>query len=108
MAQPTFTDLFGASATYNVGTDKFEISKAALEAAGITNASTATALEILGAIAKNAHAWLVANTDEAVMATSTLEISSPFFRNDIEKTSFIFNLQFFGAYAAPTFDPDDV
>lgn len=108
MSQPTFTELFGTGATYNSSTDKFEITKAALEAAGITLASSATAIEILGAITKNAHDWLVDNTDEAVMATSSLEISAPFFRNDLDRTSFIFNLQFLGAYLAPEFDPDDL
>lgn len=108
MAQPTITDLFGVGAVYNATTNKLEISQAALQAAGITNAATATPLEYLGAIAKTAHTWLEPNLDETVNATSRVDISAPFFRNNIQKTSFIYNLQFFGAYTAPTFDPDDL
>lgn len=108
MAQPTFTDLFGAGATYNPATNNLEIPKAALENAGIADAATATPIEILGAVTKLSHDWLSVNTDEAVMANSRLDTSSPFFRNNVEKTSFIFNLQFFGNYNAPIFDPDDL
>lgn len=108
MAQPTFVNLFGVDAVYNNATNKFEISKASLEAAGITNAATATPIEILGAIAKTSHAWLVANLDETVNAASRLDYSAPFFRNDIEKSSFNYNLQFFGNFSTPVFDPDEL
>jgi hypothetical protein len=108
MPQPKYSDLFGIGAAYNIDTDKFEISKAALEAAGINNARTAQAIEVLGAIVKNAHAWLALNQDEKVMAASRLDISSPLFRDNLEKSSFIYNMQFFGNYLAPIFDPDDL
>jgi hypothetical protein len=108
MAQPTAENLFGTGANYNATTDKFEITKAALEAAGITNAATAAPIEIYAAIVKNAHSWLVSNTDEAVLAASSLSVSAPFFRNGVDKTSFTYQAQFFGAYNAPAFDPDDL
>lgn len=108
MGQPTIIQLLGTGATYNATTNKLEISKAALEAAGISNPATASPIEYLGAIVKTAHDWLVTNTDEEVNSTSRLDTSAPFFRNNVQKTSFTFNLQFFGAYLAPSFDPDDL
>ena len=108
MAQPTFINLFGVDAVYNPTTNKFEISKASLETAGITNAAVATPIEILGAITKTAHDWLTTNLDEAVNGASRLDYSAPFFRNNLEKSSFIYNLQFFGNFAQPVFDPDEL
>lgn len=108
MAQPTFINLFGVDAIYNASTNKFEISKAALEAAGITNAASATPIEILAGITKNAHVWLSINTDEAVNSTSRLDYSAPFFRNNLNKSSFAYNMQFFGDFAQPEFDPDQL
>ena len=108
MAQPTFADLFGAASAYNGTSNKLEIPKAALEAAGVANAATAQPIELFGALIAFAHTWLAANTDQAVMSASRLSVNAPFQRNAVDKTSYTYQIQFFGTYNAPTFDPDDL
>jgi hypothetical protein len=108
MAEPTFVNLFGTGSTYNSTSNKLEIPKAALEAAGVTDASTAKPIELFAALVTVANSWLSANTDQAVMAASRLSVNAPFQRNGVDKTSYTYQLQFFGAYNAPTFDPDDL
>ncbi|MBH8576992.1 hypothetical protein I8752_29225 [Nostocaceae cyanobacterium CENA369] len=105
MSQPGFTDLFGTDTTFS-GTPKvLSIPLTALPA--LTSANP-TALEIYGAIVQMAHAWITANTDASVMATSDLTISSPITRNGIAKTQFQYSERFYGPYTAPTFDPNTV
>ncbi|MGF1963024.1 MAG: hypothetical protein RMX99_026445, partial [Aulosira sp. DedVER01a] len=94
-------------ATFNTGTNKLEIPIAALAESGL-DATEPTALEALGAIIKNSHSWLSANTDEAVMANSSLNIFAPTTRNSLPKTQFAYSVNFYGSYASPTFDPDEV
>lgn len=106
MAQPTIVDLFGAGAALNVGND-LTIPYAALQAAGVSGAPP-TAAEAYGAIVKNAHTWLAANVDDAVMVDSELRITAPSVRNGVDRTEFVYSNSFFADYAAPTFDPDQV
>lgn len=108
MAQPTLEELFGIGTTYNEVTEKLEIPKAALGISGLDLVGSFAAVGLLAAITKNAHAWLVTNEDELVRAASRLDYSAPFFRNEQEFSSFIYNLQFFGRFQQPEFDPDDV
>lgn len=108
MAQPTFNDLFGTGTNFDGLAGALMIPATAIEAAGITDASAATPLEILAAIAKTSHEWLVDNTDETVQATSRLDFSAPFFRNNVDRSSFIYNLQFLTDFDQPIFNPNQV
>lgn len=107
MVQPTYANLFGTGATFNTSTNKLEIPLSALATSGL-NATEPTALEAFAAITKNGHAWLSTNTDAAVMADSSLNIFAPTTRNDEPKTQFGYTVNFYGGYAQPTFDPDEV
>ncbi|MEH2222593.1 hypothetical protein [Nostoc sp.] len=103
--QPGITDLFGANSTFS-GTPKvLEIPLSSLPS--LTSANP-TALELYAAIIANAHAWINANTDASVMASSDLVVSSPITRNGTAKTQFQFSERFYGPYTAPTFDPNAV
>ena len=83
MAQPIYSDLFGAGAFFNQATGQLEIPLTALTAAGL-DAENPTATNVLGAIVKNAHRWLETNEDEEVMVASTLSIFAPVQRNEQE------------------------
>ncbi|MEH2283350.1 MAG: hypothetical protein V7K90_18795 [Nostoc sp.] len=103
--QPGITDLFGANSTL-AGTPKvLEVPLTSLPA--LTN-NNPTPLEVYAALISYAHAWLNANTDASVLATSDVTISSPITRNGVPKTQFQFSERFYGTYAAPTFDPNAV
>lgn len=104
--QPGITDLFGAGATLD-GSNNLLIPYTALQAAG-GSGNPPTALEYYGGIVKNAHAWLEANTDASVMATSSLRITAPIQRNSTDRTQFTYSEVFYGDYSSPTFDPDQV
>ncbi|MEH2164560.1 MAG: hypothetical protein V7K38_26790 [Nostoc sp.] len=103
--QPGITDLFGATATFSGSPKILAIPLTSLPSLSGANP---TALEIYAAIIANAHAWINANTDASVMASSDLVISSPITRNGTAKTQFQFSERFYGTYAAPTFDPNAV
>jgi hypothetical protein len=106
MAQPTTIELFGNRATRDtVSEDEIlTINLSDLRELGLDNAPAD--LGILAALIYKAYLWLSTNTDESVEAVSSLSISSPSIRNEEEKTSFNFSMEFFNAYDAPIFDPD--
>jgi hypothetical protein len=107
MALPTLEQLFGAGATLTNG--DLTIPAAALIASGVDNPATADALTLFGAVVKNAHSsYFATNNDASVMADIQYSAQAPAIRNNLFKTAFNFNCQFFGAYNVPTFDPDDV
>ncbi|QLE41687.1 hypothetical protein FD723_15530 [Nostoc sp. C052] len=105
MTQPAITDLFGANSTFS-GTPKvLEIPLTSLPA---LTGSNPTALELYAAIVSFAHSWISANTDQSVLVDSTLTISSPVTKNGVPRTQFQYAERFYGAYTAPTFDPNAV
>lgn len=106
MAQPTLDDFFRFNSIIDTSGDSptLTIDLGNYRSLGLDN--TSSALSIFAAIVFGAHNWLVANTDESVQANSTLSISSPTLRNEIERTSFVFALEFFNNYDIPTFEPD--
>lgn len=108
MPQPTFENLFGDTSSVDPVTGNLTITRQALIDSGIDNPNTAEPLIILAGVTKTASSWLENNTDTEVQASSRVDINAPFFRNNEERTSFIFNMQFFTAYNAPLFDPDDI
>ena len=103
--QPGITDLFGANSTFSGSPKVLEIPLSSLPALTSPNP---TALELYAAIISFAHAWINANTDASVMASSDLVVSSPVTRNGTAKTQFQFSERFYGPYSAPTFDPNAV
>lgn len=105
MSQPLITDLFGSTATFS-GTPKvLEIPLTSLPA--LTSANP-TPLEIYAAIVATAHTWLNANTDASVLCASDLTNNAPITRNGTPKTQFQYAVKFYGAYSAPTFDPNTI
>lgn len=106
MSQPTITDLFGTGA--NVDSGNLIVNHDAFIAAGITDPSTATPLELLAAIIKIAAPWIEANTDTTVMSSASSYISAPATRNGLNKTQFNYTLAFYGSYTSPTFNPNEV
>jgi hypothetical protein len=103
MAQPTAVELFGAGTTISGGNLTVPLS-------GLTDTglSGTAPIEVYAAIVKKSSDWLVANTDETVMAASTASVFAPSTRNALSKTQFTFALSFYGAYTSPTLDPDDL
>ncbi len=104
---PTFEEIYGTGATFNTATSTLEIPLTALAQSGL-NATNPTPLQTLGAIARNAHAWLSTNTDETVMADSDLNPFAPIQRNGEDKTQFQYSINFYASYTTPEFDPDEV
>jgi hypothetical protein len=106
MAQPSTIELFGNRATRDssTGSELLTINLDDLLELGLDNAPSD--LGILAALIYKAHLWLSTNSDESVDAVSSLSISSPSIRNEEEKTSFNFSMEFFNFYDAPIFDPD--
>jgi hypothetical protein len=103
--QPGITDLFGANSTFT-GTPKvLTIPLSSLPA--LTTANP-TALELHAALVSFAHNWISANTDQSVLADSTLTIASPITKNGVAKTQFQYATRYYGVYNAPTFDPNAV
>jgi hypothetical protein len=108
MALPTLQELFGASATLSP-TGDLTISADKFTGSGINTPATADALTLFGAIVKSAYAdYFSTNTDQSVMANIEYSTQAPGFRNNLQKTQYNFNCQFFGAFSQPTFDPDDI
>ena len=105
MTQPAFTDLFGANSTFNATTKTLEMPLTSLPA--LTNANP-TALEVYAALVSFAHNWINANSDQSVLADSTLTINSPITKNSVAKTQFQYAVKFYGPYTAPTFDPNSI
>ena len=105
MTQPSITDLFGANSTFSSTTHTLSIPMTSLPA--LTNANP-TPLEIYAALVSFAHNWISANSDQSVLADSTLSINSPITKNGIQKTQFQYAVKFYGVYNAPTFDPNAV
>lgn len=108
MAQPTIQDIFGVDAVLNQGNARLEIPFTELDVEGLGNIDDTKAVNILACIVKKAHGWIGSNTDETVNAASTFNASSPASRNNVNKTAFNYNIDFYGAYTEPTFDPDDL
>ncbi|MEH2031024.1 MAG: hypothetical protein V7K67_15405 [Nostoc sp.] len=105
MSQPLITDLFGLTATFSGSPKVLQIPLTSLPS--LTGANP-TPLELYAAIISYAHNWISANTDQSVLADSTLTISSPITKNGVAKTQFQYAERFYGAYTAPTFDPNAV
>lgn len=105
MTQPVITDLFGTGSTF-AGTPK--VLSIPLTALPALTGSNPTALELYAAIISFAHNWISTNTDQSVLVDSNLTISSPITKNGVAKTQFQYAERFYGAYTAPTFDPNAV
>lgn len=107
MALPTIEELFGDGATLVNG--ELTIPASAFVARGLANAATADALTLFGATVKGAHAdYFASNTDASVMADVQYTSQAPAIRNNQLKTSFNYNVLFYGTYSVPTFNPDDI
>jgi hypothetical protein len=108
MALPTLIELFGATATLSP-TGDLTISADKFTSSGVNNPQTADALTLFGAIVKSAYQdYFLANTDQSVMANIEYSTQAPGFRNNLQKTQYNYNCQFFGAFTQPSFDPDDI
>ena len=105
MTQPAITDLFGANSSWDATNKKLEIPLTSLPA--LTSQSP-SALELYAAVVSFAHNWINANSDQSVLADSSLTINSPITKNSIAKTQFQYAVKFYGVYNAPTFDPNAV
>lgn len=107
MANPTIEELFGAGASTTVNGDGLFIPAATFTAEGITIA-TANSVEAFACVVKKVHSVIEPNTDETILMTSRLNVSTPSLRNNVETTNFDYGFEFFGAYTEPTLDPNDL
>lgn len=107
MTLPTIEQLFGVGATYD-GLN-LSIPASALATRGIDDPLTADSLSVFAATIKGAQAdYFATNADLTVNADIQYSAQAPAIRNNALKTSFNYNVVFYGAYTTPTFDPDDV
>lgn len=107
MPEPNFTDLMGIGSQWNASANRLEVPFSALAPTGLSS-NPPSALEVYGAIIKNAHAWLSNNRDESVGAASELSVTAPYPRNGQQKTQFQFSERFYASYDAPEFNPDSL
>lgn len=105
MSQPQITDLFGSTATWDSTNKKLIIPITALP---VLTAQTPTSLELYAAIVSLAHIWISANTDQTVLADSTLTTNAPITKNSVARTQFQYAVRFYNAYNQPTFDPNAI
>lgn len=107
MAEPTIEGLFGTGSNTSANGDGLFIPAAIFLEEGITIA-TATSVEAFACIVKQVHSVIEPNTDETVLMTSRLNVSTPNLRNDIERTNFDYGFEFFGEYTEPNLNPIDL
>jgi hypothetical protein len=107
MAQPTLTEIFGTPSTIDGNLNALVIPSSFFAQYGI-NLNSALPIELLAVLIVTTYFSMATNTDETVNLAVTRTITAPVSRNNQDKTSFSFNLEFFGSYESPTFQINDL
>lgn len=107
--EPTLEDIFGVGSRYDVPSDSLVIPRANL---GINVADgepiILEAVQVTGALVNNIGVYFSANVPETVNASATIDQISPTFRNDIERTAFIYTITLFGEFRPSLFNVNDL
>lgn len=107
--EPTLEDIFGINARYDQGTDSIVIPRANLGIAVVNGAPIVVdPVQVTGALVNSIGTYFSGSVPETVNASATIDQISPTFRNDIERTSFIYTITLFGEFRPSIFNVNDL